>query len=107
MAEPTLQQLFGTNAIQDATTITITKADLIGLTAAANNTAESIYVSLNLTAKNYLTEANFDSNIDQSIYIEDGLSSFITRNDTAYRSDQMTINLTKVDTSSTINPDDY
>ena len=107
MAEPTLQQIFGANATQDATAITISKADLIGLTADANNTGESVLVSINLTARDYLTEANYDSNIDQSIYLEDGLSSFTTREDTAYRQDQITINLTKIDTSSAINPDDY
>ena len=107
MAEPTLQQIFGANATQDATTITISKADLFGLTASASNTGESILVSINLTARNYLTEANYVSNIDQSIYIEDGLSSFTTREDTAYRQDQITFNLAKIDTSNAINPDDY
>lgn len=107
MAEPTLQEIFGSNATQDETTITIDKADLAGLTPSASNTGESIYVAISLTAKSYLTETNFEANIDQSIYIEDGLSSFTTRNETAYRTDQLTINLSRLDTTNAINPDNY
>ena len=109
MAEPTLEQVFGTNTTQDATTVTFNKADLIGLTASANNSAESILVSLNLTAKEYLTEANFESNLDQSIYYEEGLPSFLNRgeNSLQYRTDQLTMNLAKVDADSGINPDNY
>lgn len=109
MAEPTLQQIFGTNATQDETQIIIQKADLIGLTPSANNTAESNYIAINLTAKSYLTEANFESNLDQSIYLEDGLPNFLNRgeNSDRYRTDQLTINLAKIDTDTGINPDDY
>lgn len=109
MAEPTLQQVFGTNAVQDATTITITKADLTGLTAGANNSAESLLAAINLKAKAYLTQTNFDANIDQSIVIENGFSSFTIRgtNNDSYRLDQITISLAKLDTASTLDPDDY
>lgn len=107
MAEPTLQEIFGANATQNETTVTISKADLTGLTPSATNSAESLYVAISLTAKNYLTEANFENNIDQSIYIEDGLSSFTTRNESAYRTDQLTLNLSRIDTSNVINPNEY
>ncbi|MBC1242280.1 hypothetical protein GNE10_35350, partial [Nostoc sp. 2RC] len=58
MAEPTLTQVFGANATQDATTITITKADLtgVGLTAASENTAESLFTAIVLKAQTALTE---------------------------------------------------
>lgn len=47
MAEPTLTQVFGSGATQDATTITISKSDLteIGLTPDANNSAESLLIA--------------------------------------------------------------
>jgi hypothetical protein len=109
MAEPTLQQIFGAGASQTLTTLTITKADLTGLTSSANNTAESLLVAILLKAQAYLSQANFDADIDQSIVITDGFSSFTTRgaNNTAYRTDSKTINLSKVDASATIDPDDY
>ncbi|AFY48897.1 hypothetical protein Nos7524_3094 [Nostoc sp. PCC 7524] len=109
MAEPTLVQVFGENASQTSTTITITKADLTGLTASANNTAESLLVAINLKAKEYLTQTNFDANIDQSIVVADGFSSLTTRgtNNTPYRTDQITVSFSKVDSNATIDPDDY
>ncbi|MBW4556407.1 MAG: hypothetical protein KME59_10785 [Trichormus sp. ATA11-4-KO1] len=110
MAEPTLQQVFGANATQDINSITISKTDLaaVGLTANATNTAESLLIAINLLAKTYLTQANFDANIDQSIIVENGFSSFTTRgvNNDSYRTDQLTVTLAKLD-SSTLDPDDY
>ncbi|MBE9213712.1 hypothetical protein IQ247_13730 [Plectonema cf. radiosum LEGE 06105] len=109
MAEPTLQDVFGANAIQDEFTLTITKADLTGLTATANNTAESLLVGLLLKARSYLNQTNFDTNIDQSVLIESGLSSFLSRgvDNTTYRTDSMTVSLAKVDTAGILSPDDY
>ena len=56
-----------------------------------------------------LTQANFDENLDQSVYVEAGLSSFVNRGaeNASYRTDQLTVNLAKLDTDSTINPDNY
>ncbi|YAF95169.1 MAG: hypothetical protein AB3A66_21735 [Nodularia sp. CChRGM 3473] len=111
MAEPTIIQVFGTNAIQDANTITISKSDLtsVGLTAAANNNAEALFAAIMLKAKTHLTQANFDANIDQSIIIENGFSSFTNRgvNNDSYRTDQLTVTLAKLDSGSTLDPDDY
>ncbi|MBD2204943.1 hypothetical protein H6G33_04210 [Calothrix sp. FACHB-1219] len=107
MAEPTLTQIFGTGATQDATTLTILKSDLTGLTASGSNTAESLLAAINLKAQSYLSQSNFDSNTDQSIYISNGFSSFTTRGTDAYRVDQITLNLAKLDTGSTLDPDSY
>lgn len=109
MAEPTLQEIFGSSATQDSTTITISKADLTGLTASASNTGESILVAILLKAKSYLTQANFDSNIDQSIYVATGFSGFTNRgtDQTQYRTDQLTVTLAKIDQQSSFDPDDY
>lgn len=50
MLNLTLQQIFGTNAAQTATTLTIQKADFPTLTAAADNRAEQLLVALLLQA---------------------------------------------------------
>lgn len=109
MAEPTLQDVFGAGASQTSTTITIAKADLPGLTASANNSVESLIVGLLLKAKVALSQNSFESNIDQSIYIENGFPTFTFRgtNNSSYRVDQFTVNLSKLDTAGTIDPDDY
>ena len=109
MAEPTLAQVFGASATQDSSTFTITKASLSGLTASSSNSAESLLVAILLKAQSYLTQANFDANTDQSIYAATGFSSFTTRgtNNDPYRVDQITFNLAKADTASTLDPDDY
>lgn len=109
MAEPTLVQVFGTGATQDSSTLTIQKSALTGLTASGSNSAEALLVAIILKAQSYLTQANFDANIDQSIYAANGFSSFTTRgtNNDAYRVDQITFNLAKLDTGSTLDPDDY
>ena len=59
MAEPTLQAVFGANATQTATTISINKADIaeFGLIPDANNTAESLLMSLIMHASKTLNEA--------------------------------------------------
>lgn len=109
MPEPTLQDVFGGSATQTATTLTIAKANLatVGLTASDNNTAESLMVAILLLAKQSLTPETLASNPDQSISIEDGFESLVTRNNQTYRQKTYSINLQKVDTASTIDPDDY
>ena len=112
MAEPTLQQLFGANAAQTATTLTISKADLssVGLTASANNTAESLFVALLLMAKNQLTIANQDLNPEQSVTVTEqdfDFQTLVTRNNQTYRQITYTARLQKLDTGAVIDPDDY
>lgn len=112
MPEPTLQQIFGANAAQTASTLTISKADLaaVNLTASATNTAESLLVAIVLMAKNYLTPSAQESNPDQSITVTEAdfnFQSLVTRNDQTYRQSTYTINLQKLDTGNIIDPDDY
>mgnify|MGYP001795892644 FL=1 len=109
MAEPTLQEVFGANATQDVNSITIDKSDLTALTASATNTAESLLTAITLKAIDYLNQTNFDNNLDQSILVELGLSSFLTRgpNNDNYRTDQITVTLAKLDTNGIIDPDNY
>ncbi|MBD2628841.1 hypothetical protein [Trichormus variabilis] len=107
MAEPTLQQIFGTGATQTSTTVTFLKSD-IGVTA-AEASGEAVLAGTALKAKEYLTQANFDANIDQSVVVEEGFSSFVTRGEsnTSYRNDQLTLTFSKVDSGATLNPNDY
>ncbi len=112
MAEPTITQVFGAGATQSETTITISKADLagVGLTVLSGNTAESLLAAIALKAKEYLTPANFEANIDQSVTIDNGFNSIITRtlgNGTQgeYRQFQLNFNFHKLD-SQTLDPDD-
>jgi hypothetical protein len=109
MAEPTLEQVFGAGAIQDATTITIQKSALVaqGLTATENNTAESLMVGILKIASTTLTQSNYDTNNDQSLIVGSGFPSIIYRGTTAYRSNPIEVRLTKLDDGATIDPDDY
>jgi hypothetical protein len=81
MAKPTLTEVFGANATQDATTITISKTDLaeIGLTATANNTAESILAALVLKAGKSLTVGKFQSNPDCLTYVDRPFNPLVQR----------------------------
>ena len=113
MAEPTLSAVFGSGATQDSASVTFSKTDLatVGLTASSTNTAEAILAAIVLKAKNYLTQSNFDANLDQSILIEPGFNSIVTRTDasgnsTEHRQFQYNINLHKLDTS-VVDPDDF
>ncbi len=108
MAEPTLVQVFGASATQTATTLTITKADLPGLTASANNTAESLLVAILLKAKTQLTDANQALNIEQSLTINDGfIPTYVIRNEQRYQQDTFTVAMDKPAGNTTIDPDDY
>jgi hypothetical protein len=109
MAEPTLIQIFGAGATQDANTITIQKSALVaqGLTATADNTAESLMVGILKIASTALTQANYDANEDQSLIVASGFPSIIYRGTTAYRSNPIEVRLTKLDDGAIIDPDDY
>jgi len=112
MAEPTLTQVFGPGAAQTTTTLSIAKADLasVGLTASATNTAESLFVALLLLAKSSLTPTAQETNPDQSITVTQADFNFqtlVTRNNATYRQSTYSVNLQKLDTGSTIDPDDY
>ncbi|MFM6672817.1 MAG: hypothetical protein ACKPJO_22225, partial [Dolichospermum sp.] len=104
-------EVFGTGATQTTTTITISKSALatVGLTASSDNSAEAILAAILLIAKINLTEEKFESNIDQSIVIDDGFKSTAIRgsNNVQYLTNQLTVTLAKVDPLSPLDPDDY
>nr|WP_322714205.1 hypothetical protein [Nostoc sp. ChiSLP03a]MDZ8215430.1 hypothetical protein [Nostoc sp. ChiSLP03a] len=111
MAEPSLTAVFGTNASQTSTDLVIKKSDLsgVGLTASANNTAESLLIAINLKAQESLTEAARETNIDQSVALTDGFSpSITTRNNAIYLRNTISVEVDKVLTNAdVIDPDDY
>ena len=109
MAEPTLAQVFGSNATQTSTTLTITKADLAstGFTPNAANTAESLLAAILAFAGNSLTESNQNSNPDQSIVIDNSFPSVMFRNNVNYYRKTKSISFDKIDANASFNPNDY
>ncbi|OCQ98967.1 hypothetical protein BCD64_23295 [Nostoc sp. MBR 210] len=110
MAEPTLQQVFGANATQDATTLTIAKADLaaVGLNALASNTAESLWVAVLLQASEYLTPENLELNAEQQVAIEEStVQTLVTRNNSSYRQVSFTVDLQTPDINFQLDPDSF
>ncbi|MBD2360044.1 hypothetical protein H6G36_02320 [Anabaena minutissima FACHB-250] len=114
MPEPTLTAVFGANAVQDISTLTISKTDLVavGLTAAANNSAEALLTAIVKLASGTLSEENRDSNIDQSVaVVQSTIPSFTSRiNGTTtetYIRDTFSVELDKAYTATAIDPDDY
>ncbi|MFM6880377.1 MAG: hypothetical protein ACKPKK_06970 [Dolichospermum sp.] len=111
MPEPTLTEVFGAGATQTATTITISKEALttVGLTATTTNSAESLLAAILLIAKNNLTETKYELNVDQSIVIGNGFRSTTVRgnNNTPYVTDQLTVNFSKIDPQTPLDPNDY
>lgn len=107
MAEPTLAQVFGANATQDSTYLTIYKSDLTGLTVASENSAESLLAAIILKAQTQLNDTNQANNADQSISIDTGVGGITTRNNQNYREYSLNITLSKLDTQSAIDPNDF
>ena len=113
MAEPSLTSVFGAGATQDASSLTIQKADLtaLGLTPSATNSAEALFAAIVANAQTALTQEGFNTNLDQSIVISDGLASIVSRDNGAgtfvgYRQRQLNVNLHKLD-DDTFSADDY
>lgn len=111
MAEPTLVQIFGAGATQDATSLTIQKSSLatVGLTASANNTAESLIVAILLNAEAGIGEDERDANIDQNVAVSIGTSpNTTTRNNEIYLRNTISIEIDKLlPAATTIDPDDF
>lgn len=108
MAEPTLVDVFGTGATQDATTLTITKASLNGLTASATNSAESLLVAILLKAQVLLTETNRSTDFpNRNVTIVNSTPQIVVQNSTNYRRDNITMSLYRLDQNGVLDPDNY
>jgi len=110
MAEPSLTDVFGANASQTATQLIIDKTDLVsvGLSAASDNSAESLFVAIMLKAQINLNDTNQANNIDQSVSITTATTpSFTNRNNAVFIRDAITVEIDKPAGTLTIDPDDY
>jgi hypothetical protein len=109
MADPTLPQIFGDNALQDADKLTLSKIDFVdvGLQPTGVNRAESLFVALLLKAKQYLNDTNRSTNTDIQIVINDPSESLTTQNSQKYRVLSYTIELYRPEAATATNPMDY
>lgn len=116
MSEPTISQVFGTGATRLTSGAAAPSAGLFipdsaltaaGLASPTTGKAEGHLAAILLGAKTTLTSTAYDADTDRSIYLSDGFSSFSTRGTTAYRVDQIVVNLAKPDSGATLDPDDY
>jgi hypothetical protein len=110
MAEPTLSEVFGAGSSQNSTSLTIQKSDLavVGLTAGAGNTAESLLTAIVLLASRSLTESNRASDtVNRNISVNYGGQDLVQQGDSNYRRDAFSMLLYKPTTLATVDPDDY
>lgn len=118
MAEKTISQIFGSGATRLANGATTSSAGLFipdsvliaaGLATPPTATAEGHLAAIILQAKTALPQSEFEQDLDTSIYVTNGFSSFTARgtNNDSYRIDQIIINLAKIDTGATLDPDSY
>ena len=109
MAAPTLQQVFGATATQTATTVTITKADLVstGFTPSSSNSADSILAAVIANAQVSLPDSSVSSNAGQSVGISDGFQSITSISGSNYLVNPKTVNFYQTFTAGTFNPNNY
>jgi hypothetical protein len=107
--KPSLTEVFGASATQNATDIIIKKADLVavGLTPGASNTAESLLMAIVLQAKTPLSAANRTANPDQSVAIEESYAQIANRGTSQYYQSSFTLTAQKLNNAPAIDPDDY
>ncbi|WP_227789276.1 MULTISPECIES: hypothetical protein [unclassified Nodularia (in: cyanobacteria)] len=116
--EKTVVEVFGTGAARLASGATTPESGLFipdsaledaGLATPATATAEGHLAAILVGAQSTLTQAGYDANIDQSLYLLPGFTSFVSRgvDNDSYRVDQITVSLAKLDTGSTIDPGAY
>lgn len=108
MPVPTLQDVFP-GATQTAAAITIPKASLPTLTAAADNNGQQIFVGLILAAAKVLTTAARDADPDKKVEITyDGQTIFSIAGSTNLdRQDTFTTILHKTVSRAEVDSDDY
>ncbi|MDJ0795804.1 MAG: hypothetical protein QNJ51_03030 [Calothrix sp. MO_167.B12] len=109
MAEPTLVEVFGANAVQDVNTLTISKTDLAttGLTASVDNTAESLFVAMFKLARTKLNTTNQSADPDIQVTIGNPQSFTNVRNGVTYNQINQSVSLEVESQGVIINPDSY
>ncbi len=105
MAEPILTEVFGEGVVQDENSITIPKANLIGLEAKVDNTAEQIIAGLTLKLATTLSADNQTSNQDQQVVVVDaGFTEAITRSNKTYKRTTYNFRFDTEDETAGLNP---
>lgn len=110
MAEPTLQDVFGSNAAQSASDLTISKTDLatIGLTPSASNSGESLLVAVILYAAIRLTEtARSADQVNRNVTVFFGGQDISGSPPNVFRRDAFSLLLYRATTIAPVDPDDY
>jgi hypothetical protein len=112
MAVLNLQQIFGASATQDATTLTIHKADLaiVGSATpfipASANTADSILAAIIAFAETNAPDTAAQTDPTQTVGIGDGYKSIVTVSSVDYLLLPKTINFYSI-FSGNFNPNNY
>lgn len=108
MAEYTLEQIFGTGATQNISTITIQKSAFPSLTPTAANTAESLLVSLMILWLTNLTEANrVTDEANRQISFTDAGVDVVAGQTADYFRRSYALSLYKLFVVATLDPDEY
>lgn len=110
MAAPTLQDIFGTGATQDVSTITIQKSALqaVGLTPSPTNDPQALLAAIALIAKNSLTETNRATDmVNRKVTLTYVGQDLVVQSSQNYRRDLFYFALYKTTDLATIDPDDY
>lgn len=109
MAIATLQEVFGANASQDATTVTVHKGDLAstGFTPAATNSADSILAAVIALAETSIPDsAVTGGDVTRTVGITDGYQTIVTVGSTQLLVLPKTLNFYSV-FNGTFNPNNY
>jgi hypothetical protein len=112
MTEKTLTQVFGSGATQNATTLTILKADLANFTGTTTNSADSLAVAImNLLVSGYPTA---DRQADKDVSLVANLSpipsvegDFTVTPNVAYKVWNYSVGVYKLDPATTPSPNDF
>lgn len=117
MTQPTLVDVFGANATQDSTTVTLTKSDYAGsvtvdgvsyggLTASGSNNGEQILAAILIKALQDLTINNRLLDFDHSIEVVNQGQDIVSQNNTTYRRFIFSVRMYKQESLAALDPDD-
>lgn len=112
MAEPTVQQVFGSNALSDTTALTVSKTDMasVGFTNAGSaDRAEAQLVAILLLASQNLTENNrLTDLVNRNVTISYSGQDLIDQGGgNVFLRDTYQISLYKAQAIATVLPDNY
>lgn len=111
MAEPLLGDVFGATCTQTLEAVGFYKSDLaaVGLTASANNTAESLFVALLLMARNSLTPEQRAADIaNRNVTVEFSGQDLVDQGaGNVFLRDTFQVSLYRPTTIAAVDPDNY